>query len=390
MTGLVDADRLLEQATTATGLDDWGDLPFREPLEAYLWSLAHESGQPPERLELLAGGTVATLVKRLRLVDDRKQHPEIAAERIVAPIVIVGLPRTGSTHLHAVMATRPGARAPLQWEMNEPSPPPDAATFACDPRIARVQGALDARPNADELQRAHPFGATRPEQCIGLIDWSFVNSAALAAHSLPSYFDWFLDADQRIAYEHHRRMLQHLQWRVPGEWVLKWPKHVFALDALLATYPDARIVWTHRDPGTVLPSVCNFVGAVRRSVSPGYDPVRFAKEWTALEEIGLWRAMNVRACMDDEARFFDVQYNDLTADPVGTVCDVYEYFGVAVDDSARRAFAEFQDENPKDKFGPHTYTAEQYGLDSERMRDRFRPYIERFGVEPDRPRRGTR
>jgi hypothetical protein len=386
MSEVLDANRLLEQAAKTTGLSDFGDLPFREALDAQLFSLEHESGHPADRLELLAGGLVATLAKRLRLVEDRKQNPAIANEKITAPLVVIGLPRTGSTHLHALLAARPGSRAPLQWEMSEPSPPPEVASFETDARIAKVQAALDARPNAAEMMRLHPFGATRPEQCIGLIDWSFVNSAAVAPHFMPSYIDWFLAADHGPAYEHHRRMLQHLQWRVPGEWVLKWPKHLFSLDALLDTYPDARIVWTHRDPGRVLPSVVDFVGSIRRGISPVYDPVRFGNEWVALEEIGLLRAMTVRERIRDESRFYDLQYNDLIADPVAAVSRIYEHFGIAVDDEIRGRVADYQADNPQDKHGRHRYTPDQYGLDVDRIRQRFRPYIERYGVEPDRQR----
>jgi hypothetical protein len=387
MSGVLQIDALLEQASRATGLADFGDLPFREGLEAHLWGLEHESGHPPERLPALTGSLLALLIKRLRMVDDRKQNPAIADEKVVAPIVIVGLPRTGSTHLHALMATRPGARAPLHWEMAEPTPPPRRETFQDDPRIARAQAAIDARPNKGELMKIHPFGARRPEQCIGLLDWSFVNSTALSAHHMPSYFDWFLGADQRPVYEHHRRTLQHLQWRNPGAWVLKFPKHVFALDALLETYPDARIVWTHRDPGKVVPSAVDFVGTLRKGQSPLYDPVRFGKEWSALEEIGLLRAMAVRDQLADEARFYDLHYNDLVADPVAAIADVHAHFGIPFDDETERRIAEFQDDNPQDKHGRHTYTPEQYGLSADLLRRRFAPYMARFGVEQDRPRR---
>jgi hypothetical protein len=386
MTPALDVDQLLEQASKQTGLTDVGDLPFREGLQAQLWSLEHESGHPPERLADLTGGPVGLLVKRLRLVEDRKRHPEIAAEKVVAPIVVLGLPRTGSSHLHALLGARSGVRTPLQWEMTDPSPPPSRDTFASDPRIAKAQAAMDAAPNAAELMKFHPMGATRPEQCSGLIDWSFVNAAATAAQRMPSYFEWFLNADLGPAYEHHRRMLQHLQWRVPGQWVLKWPKHVFGLDALLATYPDARIVWTHRDPVKVVPSVVDFVSAYRRLSSPIYDPMRFGAEWSSLEEVGLQRAVAARDRINDESRFYDLHYNDLMADPVGAVTAVYEHFGIEVTDEHRRQVAAFQDDNPQNKHGVHRYTPEQYGLSADRLRERFGFYIERYGVEPDRPR----
>lgn len=381
MATVLDGDRLLEQAAAAAGLSDFGDLPFRDALQAQLWGMEHESGLDMNGLQAAAQSVVGLLVKRLRLVADREQYDGIAHEQVVAPLVVLGLPRTGSTHLHALLATRPGARAPLQWEMSEPSPPPRAENFATDSRIAKVQAALDGRPNAGEMMKLHPFGARRPEQCIGLIDWSFVNSAALAPHHMPSYFHWFLAADHRPAYEHHRRMLQHLQWRAPGPWVLKWPKHVFSLDALLATYPDARIVWTHRDPGAVLPSVVDFVATIRRATSPLFEPKRFAAEWIALEEMGLLRAMWARERLQQEHRFYDLHYADLMTDPVAAVMGIYEHFGIAVDEATPQRIREFQAQNPQNKHGRHSYTAEQYGLSREAVRERFAAYVQRFGVE---------
>ena len=385
---LPDVDPLLEQAAHESGLSDFGDLPFREGLDALHYGYTQESGLPEAVQSSLLGGLVRLLVKRLKLVEDRKQHPRMPDEKVEAPMIVLGLPRTGSTHLHALLATRPGARTPLQWEMSEPSPPPLAASFQDDPRISQVQKALDQRPNAAELMKVHPFGATRPEQCIGLIDWSFVNSAALATCRMPSYLQWFLNTDHRPAYEHHFRMLQHLQFGVPGEWVLKWPKHVFSLPALLWKYPDARIVWTHRDPGTVLASVANFVGTIRRSMDPGFDAVRFGAEWTALEEIGLLRAMAARDALSDDRQFLDIHYNDLVGDPVRTVCSIYDYFQLPVDDEVRERIAAYQDDNPQNKHGRHSYSPAEYGLNADELRERFSAYIRRYDVAPDLPRGG--
>ena len=382
----LDSERLLELAAGQAGLSDFGDLPFREGIDVLLWALEHESGNPPERLESVARNLlVPALVKRLRLVDDRKRYPEIAAQEVRAPIVITGLPRTGSTHLQALLAARPGARSPREWEMRLPSPPPEPATFAADPRIAEVQRAIEVRANAAQLQAIHPYGAQRPEQCLGLIDWGFVNQTYLAYQRIPSYYEFYLNADQRVVYSHHRRMLQHLQARNPGEWVLKWPKHLFGLDALLEVYPDARIVWTHRDPARVIPSSVSFVGALRSMNSPLFDPQRFGAEWAGLEELGLHRGLSVRDRVGDD-RFLDVHYNDLTADPVATVTRIYQHFGIPVDDETVRRVADFSDDNPQGKHGAHRYTPEQFGLDPERIRRRFAAYAERFGIEPDQPR----
>jgi len=383
VTSELNSDALLAAAEQQSGLSDWGDLPFRDGLDSLVWALRHEAGLGPVEQGQAGDTIVALLVKRLRLVDDRARWPRIADERVEAPVVVLGLPRSGTTHLHALLAQRVGSRAPLLWEMNLPSPPPEAASFDTDARIDLVQQALQARPNHDELMRSHPFGASRPEQCLGLLDWSFVNQTFLAPWRAPSYYEWFLGADHRPAYEHHRRMLQHLQWRNPGSWVLKWPKHVFSLDALIATYPDARIVWTHRDPASVIPSVANFVGAIRRA-GPGFDPRRFGAEWSAIEEMGLRRGMASRELLMDADRVVDVHYNDLMADPEATVAGVYEHFGMDFDDESRSRVRGFQEANPKDKHGAHRYSAEDYGLSAEGIRRRFAFYIEHYGVEPDR------
>ncbi len=383
-----DTDWFLEQAAAQAGLDDFGDLPFRDGLDALLWALRNESGIAPDRLtEVTAKLVLPGLVKRLRLAEDRNRYPEIAAQEVRAPIVITGLPRTGSTHLQALLATRPGTRSPLDWEMRLPSPPPTAATSRTDPRIAQVQAEIDGRPGAAALQAIHPYGAQRPEQCLGLIDWSFVNQTYLAYQRIPSYYEFYLGADQRLVYQHHRRFLQHLQAFAPGQWVLKWPKHVFGLDALLEVYPDARIIWTHRDPGKVLPSSVSFVGTLRSMNSPVFDPRRFGAEWTALEEMGLHRALAVRDRVGDD-RFLDVHYNDLIADPVAEVTRIYRHFGIPADAETVTRVRDFQDENPQGKHGAHEYAPEQFGFDPERIRRRFAAYTERFGIEPDRPRPG--
>jgi hypothetical protein len=384
----LDSERLLELASERTGLTDYGDLPFREGIDVLLGALARESGNPPERVAPIAANLVLpALVKRLRLVDDRKRYPQIASEEVTAPIVITGLPRTGSTHLQALLATRPGARSPLEWEMRLPSPPPEAATADTDPRIAEVQLAIGARPGAARLQAIHPYGARRPEQCLGLIDWGFANQTYLAYQRIPTYYEWYLGADQRVVYEHHKRFLQHLQFRNPGDWVLKWPKHLFGLDALLEVYPDARIIWTHRDPAKVIGSSVSFVGTLRAMNSPVFDPKRFGAEWSALEEMGLHRGLSVRDRVGED-RFLDVHYNDLITDPVAAVTRIYGHLGLPVDDETVRRVRDFQEENPQGKHGAHEYTPEQFGFVPERVRRRFAAYTERFGIEPDRPRPG--
>lgn len=209
-------------------------------------------------------GGISAVNNRLQLVDDRKQNPGIAAERIVAPIFIVGLPRTESTALHHLRAQDPDTRAPQAWEVMYPSPPPTRATDETDPRIARAVKQLRWLDwLAPDFKAIHPVGAQLPLECIAIMSASFLAARFQTTYNLPTYEAWLATQDMRPAYAFHRRFLQHLQWHAPGaRWVLKAPSHVFSFDALLDTYPDARIVQTHRDPVTAVASVASLSSVI--------------------------------------------------------------------------------------------------------------------------------
>jgi hypothetical protein len=380
---VLSVDALVTSAQAATRLDDLGDLPFLEPLTILLDALEREAQLDDARRGQVAASLTGLLGKRLQLVADRTRSPTIADEVIVAPIIVVGAPRTGSTHLHALLGQDPANRVPLFWEQNLPSPPPEAATYLTDPRIAQISAAVAQMP-ADLLKR-HPIASNRPEQCNLLLDWSFINFALLASYQIPSYRDWLFDADHAPAYEAHHRMLQHLQWHVPGQWVLKYPKHLLALEALLTTYPDARLVWTHRDPAVVIPSVASLTGYMR-SPTPGYDPKRFGPEWASLEEMVLRRGVTYRDAHPDPDRDHDVHYADLMRDPIGTIERIYTQFGLRLTAPAVTAMQAWIDGHPQREHGTHAYSAESFGLTTERLRRRFAFYSDRFGIEPETKR----
>ena len=381
----LDPDDLVASAIDQTGLDDLGDVPFREPLAVLVESLNRDAGLDAERLGVAGSTIVGVLAKRLRLVDDRTTHPAIADERIVAPLFIVGFPRSGSTHLHALLAQVAGIRAPQSWELSMPSPPPEQATYTTDPRIAQVQAMMDATPA--EMLRRHPVGATRPEQCNQLFDWTFLNQSLIAFYDIPTYRDWLLGADLTPLYEAHRRSLQHLQWHAPGQWALKYPKHLLALDRLLAAYPDARIVWTHRDPAVVVPSAASLTGYIREATTGTIDEPRFGREWATHEELVLLRGLAVRDQIgEDDRRFYDLHYREFMADPVGTIASICQHFDMPFSEESEHAVGRWITDHPQTKHGTHTYTAEQFGLDADGLHRRFAPYIERFGVQRERGR----
>ncbi len=268
----LDERDLLDAARRATGLEDFGDDDFREPFRRLLAGLETEA-------DLTLVGRIAAhrdltglLVNRLRLEEDRTRHPEIASRPIAAPIFIVGLPRSGSTLLHHLLGQDPDTRVPQAWEVMYPSPPPTRAAYETDPRIERAARQLRWLDwLAPDFKAIHPVGARLPLECIAIMSASFRSTRFQTTYNVPSYEAWLAGEDMRPAYAFHRRFLQHLQWRAPGvRWVLKAPAHVFSFDALLDTYPDARIVHTHRDPVTsVAPERASVGGAIGRRALPG-------------------------------------------------------------------------------------------------------------------------
>lgn len=378
MTDRLDRVQLMRAAAHAANLSDFGDIPFEEPLDVLIFSLERDAKLDDARRAGAAGMIVRTLTKRLRLVEDRKQFPGIADEKVVSPIFILGLPRTGSTNLHGLMAQCEGIRAPRWWEMSRPTPPPMTATYDSDPRIAEVHEA-EVAGMSEELKKRHPMNATRPEQCQSLNDFVFMNWSLLAPFEIPTYRDWLLTADHRPSYEAHKQTLQHLQHRHPGQWLLKYPKHVFALDALHAVYPDAKLIWTHRDPTKIIPSVASLIGAFR-SATPGYDQKLLGRAWCTFEELGLRRGLGKRDELFAPENVYDMQYRDVMRDPVAAIEAAYQHFGMALSDGSRANIATYLADNAKDKHGVHHYTAEEFGLTDAMMRTTFKDYVERFNV----------
>jgi hypothetical protein len=381
---------LLDAACRATGLDDFEDADFREPLRRLLAALESEA-------DLTLLGRIAAhrdlhglLTNRLRLVEDRKQNPGIGAEGIVAPIFIVGLPRTGSTALHHLLAQDPDTRAAHAWEVMYPSPPPTRATYETDPRIARAAGQLRWLDwLAPDFKTIHPVGAQLPLECIAIMSASFLAARFQTTYNVPSYEAWLATQDMRPAYAFHRRFLQHLQWRAPGaRWVLKAPSHVFAFDALLDTYPDARILQTHRDPVAAVASVASLSSVLHRAFGRQRHPTRFGHEVTNRWTEGLERSLELRRSgRVSPERIVDVHHHELAADPMALVRRIYSQFDLPLTAAADARMRAFLAEHPRNGQGRHEYAPEPFGLDREDLARRFRVYSEHFGVRPELPLR---
>ncbi|HEY2430893.1 MAG TPA: sulfotransferase, partial [Acidimicrobiales bacterium] len=242
----LDADALVEGASRATGLDDFGGDSYREGLDRLTDSLHAEADLTPAGSQLLGFRLRQLLANRLRIEEVFRSHPEIADEAVAAPLFIIGLPRTGTTALSQLLAVDPQVRSLRLWESSEPVPPPETASEHDDPRIATTQAGLDAMyAGFPRMASLYFQTATDPTECQDLLGMEFRTSHFDGMAHVPAYTDWVLGCDMRPAYRHHLRTLQLLQWRCPPRlWHLKTPVHALSLIALDAIYPDARFLWT--------------------------------------------------------------------------------------------------------------------------------------------------
>ena len=384
----LDSEAILAEAERRTqGLADFGSGPFLEPLGRLLASLEREARLHALGRRIAQERVLLHVVNRLGYAADRKRFPEIARERIVRPVFIVGLPRTGTTILHDILAQDPANRVPLTWEVMFPSPPPEAATFATDPRIARCAATFpDIDLQIPAFKAMHPMGATLSQECVTLMGEAMCTPLFHNQFRVPSYQDWVdRDADWSHVYALHQQQLQHLQWRNPGErWVLKTGAHMWGLEHLLATYPDARIVFTHRDPVKSMTSYASLTSLVRSMGSDEVDPLEIAHDWTARLKRVLEHAIEVRSAREHPgAVFYDMHFLDFVADPFREVERIYEALGLPMTPVGASRMQAFIADNPKGKHGIHRYAPEEYGVEPAAVRRAFRPYMERFELAPE-------
>jgi hypothetical protein len=375
----LEADSLHRAAYRRAGSSSYGAWDFSEPLERLLKSYRDEAALTTLGRITVRELIVSLLDNLLRMEAERAANSQIERERIDSPVFIIGLPRTGTTHLHGIVSEDPTNRTPLTWEVMYPA----AARSPDD--VARARSQTDTRLGwadrlAPEFMRIHPIAADLPQECIAITAQVFMSIQFHTTHDVPSYQDWFETASQRLAFDFHHRFLQHLQAKSLGSrWVLKAPGHLFALEGLLERYPDARIIHTHRDPLRVMASMASHATVLRRAFSDSADPRKIAADWADRWARALEKFLAVRDRAPD-AQFLDVSFESIESDPLGTVERVYDFLGWPLTDAARAAMQSFLDANPKNKHGVHSYTLEQFGLSREVEAARFRGYCERFGI----------
>jgi len=376
----LDAESLLAEARRRAEYHDY-DGDIEEPLRRLLDSYERDANLTFIGRVAAQRDTLRLLESIIRMAADRRRHPEIAAEEIRRPIFVTGLPRTGTTVMHGLLAQDPATRAPYTWECLFPSPPTEGHEDHPRIRAAERQQRWFHRLNP-AFRRIHPTGARLPEECLIITSHSFLSFQFNTAHFVASYQTWLEQQDLRPSYVAHRRFLQHLQWRSHTErWVLKAPAHLFGLRALFSVYPDARVVFMHRDPLEVVPSAASLHTSVRGTFSAHVDPRLVGAEQAARWADGITRALAARdgGCAPPE-RFVDVRYTDLVRDPIAVGRRVYEHFGLPLSSAVEARWHRFLRENPQGKHGPHQYDLGRFGLRAEAERERYRAYRKRFDL----------
>ncbi len=373
-------DKLMAQAKSATGLHDWGDQSFRLALRMLLESLNTDA-----RLNLIGKlGIHQELIRllslRLCMQEDFKQHPEIAQIPISRPLFVVGLPRTGTTLLHNLLSADPAARAPLLYELWYPAIPPRW----------KAQKSNLAKQKTDTVLRwlnllspsfssIHSLASTEPEECFHIFQATFLCVMFEMRGNIHSYITWLLAQDLAPAYQYYRQVLQRLQWKAPEKrWVLKSPVHLFALDKLIQTFADARVIHIHRHPLQVASSCCSMMSASWRIHSDSVSPKQLGAHWLRSWSSGMEMAMKARETINP-AQIFDLYYEDLLADPVQAIRRAYQHLGYSFDARMEERITHWLKLNPQHKHGKHRYAPEDFGLSPDDFKRNFAHYLDRFG-----------
>lgn len=370
---------VLDEARRRTGLDDFGDADFREPLSRLLQALEDEARLNQNGRVAQFERIVGLLINRLRTEDHIRRHPEILDEVIAHPFAIVGLGRTGTTMLHRMLASDPRAHSLHWFESRNPAPFPDSATESPDPRIAdaeaEVEMMLEASP---DLIAAHPMDARAPDEEIMLLEHAFVSANPEAFCNVPRFSRWLEDYDATAGYEYLKRLLQFLQWqkRRRGEkadhWVLKTPHHLGFLEELFGVFPDVRVVLTHRDPVQTIPSFASLIYAIRIIGSDEVDPIEIGRQWSGRLQRMMDRCIAVHERLPE--RFLDIRYEALIADPMAQIRRIYDFVGLDLTPAAEERMREWATENSRDKRPVHGYTLEKFGFSEAGLCEQFASY----------------
>ena len=376
----INANEIIDQAKSETGLSDLGEPLFFEGLNKLIDSINNEASLNEIGIQAQPIRIQGLLSNRLRFEEDLKKFPEILDQEIIAPIVIVGLPRTGSTMTHRLLASDPNHTAMLWWEGRYPALLPGEKRGDIEARMelgkAEVDAVVAASPEALDI---HPWDYKGADEEILLLEHNFLSTVPESFMALPSYSKWIEEQDHTLAYEDLKKFIQYLQWQNPGRekkrWVLKSPHHLGFIDKMISVFPDAKIIQTHRDPVKTVPSFCSMCANLFEPLTTNFDKVFIGKHWSNKLTRALNHCMNISEQHPDN--FLDLEFLNMIKDPIDEMKKIYEFIGESFGEKTEVAMEAWREEN-KHEMGAHKYSLEEYDLTESQINDNFAKYQQKY------------
>jgi len=376
----INANEILDQAKSETGLSDLGEPLFFEGLNKLIDSINNEASLNEIGIQAQPIRIQGLLSNRLRFEEDLKKFPEILDQEIIAPIVIVGLPRTGSTMTHRLLASDPNHTAMLWWEGRYPALLPGEKRGDIEARMelgkAEVDAVVAASPEALDI---HPWDYKGADEEILLLEHNFLSTVPESFMALPSYSEWIEEQDHTLAYEDLKKFIQYLQWQNPGRekkrWVLKSPHHLGFIDKMISVFPDAKIIQTHRDPIKTVPSFCSMCANLFEPLTTNFDKVFIGKHWSNKLTRALNHCMNISEQHPDN--FLDLEFLNMIKDPIDEMKKIYEFIGESFGEKTEVAMEAWREEN-KHEMGAHKYSLEEYDLTESQINNNFAKYQQKY------------
>ena len=379
-----DVEALCAKARRITGLDDFGGTSVECGLSVLVDSLNREADLHPLGRFLMQTHLLDLLRTRLQLIEAWKRQPQTVKDSPISrPIFITGMPRSGSTFLHELLAADPALRAPRIWEVMFPVTANEPDRGWHDRRVWKAATCLWwFRRLAPEADAVYPMRARTPHECVTIHSYTLMSEEFISSCRVPAYADFLRASDRVPIYEWQKRFLQHLQQdQPPGRWILKAPDHVYSLDALFSVFPDALVIQTHRDPLDVLKSTIHLTRVLHGLYARAEDPAQLAAREARVLSAAIDRCLRFRDAHPELAqRFVDVNYSELTADPLTVINHVYRHFDMTLTAKAAGRINELALHRSRYRGRRHIPGLADMGLDARTLAGRFENYCRRFGI----------
>ncbi len=390
MTGLVESDTIVALAASHAGTTDPDPTRFRANLDVLVDAINDEARLRPVGVAQATGMLADAWRNRIDVLHWANQHPEIRSEPIENPLILTGLPRSGTTYFQYLFDSDPSMRMLRTWEGGRPCPPPG---FDPEDAVRRRDAAAELTAHmlanniiSAEIAKIHLTDVDGPQECLAMLDQTFANPGMYWTFRIPTWFDRVFDSlDLEAAYRHHKLVLELLQWRTPPRrWVLKWPCHLMALNEIAEVYPDARFVVTHRDPVQVLASNCSLTHLLRAGTSEA-DPHEIGQQMKYMIGRYIQRLVDFDETHAGPAGLVHVDYERVVSDPETVMAEVFDALDLEMTADVRERIVTWRRENPPGKRGVHEYALDDYGLDANEVAEEYAFYIDRY----DLPRPGV-